>query len=211
MICKILVGVCIAAFLIWIYIRQRIYKRALIIVDMQNDFCDPQGALYVKGAEKVDISRLVKKYTLTAVSKDWHPENHYSFKENGGQWPKHCVQKTWGAQLIATIAKIAEKHVFPVFHKGDDPCDTNDYSDFSGHEAFCGGTLEALLKENGIAAVDVVGVALDYCVKATALDAAKLGFKTRVLMKYAPAVDTSPEAIEKVIVELEAAGVTIVY
>ncbi len=174
---------------------------------MQNDFAHPQGALYVPGGKKL-IPRLEEliqsgEYDLIIATMDWHPKNHYSFKENGGLWPKHCVQVTWGAKLLIPA--------FPVIliAKGTDPEDTNDYSGFSGRSFSGDKTLQEILTENGIKEVDIVGLALDYCVKSTALDAVKLGFKTNVLLGYTKAVNINPDDGVKAVKEMREKGIEI--
>lgn len=184
-------------------------KKALIVVDMQNDFADPKGALYVKGGEKLikKIENLIKNgpYDLIVVTRDWHPENHCSFKENGGQWPKHCVQYSWGAEFAI---KIDTNKIVVDIVKGDNP-NRDDYSGFNGHAYRFSAKLKYILREYGITSVDVVGLALDYCVKATAIDAVKSGFKTRVLLKYTKAVNLKPGDEQRAIEEIKKNGVKI--
>ena len=191
-------------------------KQVLIIVDIQNDFAHPAGALYVKGGEKVAlaIEQLVKEkvndYSRIIATADWHPENHYSFKENGGQWSKHCVQDTWGAGLL--LSGWTREKIHSLIVKGTDPDNKNDYSGFGGYDIQYAihMTLQEILDVKENKEVDIIGVALDYCVKATAIDAAKLGYKTRVLLKYTAAVNLKPGDDEKAIKEMEKEGVEII-
>jgi len=198
-------------------------KKILIVVDMQNDFAHPDGALYVPGGETLTkpINRLiaVTDYEIIITTQDWHPENHYSFRENGGEWPRHCVADTWGAEItMAGFLGITEQaNHYSVILKGTAAEDRNDYSGFSGRDRFMpeiGGIKEVVeyfghSKDDDII-IEIVGLALDYCVKATAIDAAKLGFKTRVLLKYTKAVNINPDDGEKAIREMKAEGVEII-
>ncbi|MBI5105407.1 MAG: nicotinamidase [Solirubrobacterales bacterium] len=173
---------------------------ALLIIDVQNDFT-PGGALGVpEGDEVIDrINELAASYAFDVVvaTRDWHPPDHGSFDERGGPWPVHCVQGTHGAELHAGLDR---SHVDAVVDKGQDP-QTEGYSGFEGTE------LGQLLREEHVTAVTVVGLATDYCVKNTALDAVKEGLLVTVDMAAARGVapDTTAAAIE----ELQAAGVIV--
>ena len=133
-------------------------NKALIVVDMQNDFVYPDGALYVKGAEKLvkKIESLIEKgnYDLIVVTRDWHPKNHYSFRKNGGQWPEHCVQNTKGAEFAIKIDTNTNNVVDIV--KGDNPNVKNDYSGFNGHAYGFSAKLRWILWIYKITDVDVV-------------------------------------------------------
>ncbi|MDK2782783.1 MAG: nicotinamidase/pyrazinamidase, partial [Thermococcaceae archaeon] len=143
---------------------------ALIIVDMQRDFM-PGGALPVPEGDRIipTIEELVEKFkkrgALIVATRDWHPPDHISFKERGGPWPSHCVQNTKGAEIVV---KLPEDTI--VISKADKP-DKEAYSGFEGTE------LAEILKEKGVKRVYICGVATEYCVKATALDALKHGFE----------------------------------
>lgn len=187
-------------------------KKVLIIVDVQNDFAHPAGALYVKGGEKVALAveQLVKErandYDLIIATADWHPENDSSFKKNGGTWPRHCVQNTWGASLL--LSDWTQEQIRFVVGKID-------YSGFGGHsirDSFHLSIPEILTAkwDKKEIVVDVVGLALDWCVKATAIDSRKAGFKTRILLGYTGAVNLKLGDDKKAIKEMKKAGVEIV-
>lgn len=148
---------------------------ALIIVDMQNDFLPPNGALPVPDGDKIIqiINQYIEKFKGNKIfaTADWHPENHISFKERGGPWPPHCIQNSKGAEFHSEL-KLPEGVV--VVKKASDP-DKDAYSGFEGTD------LAQKLKESGIDTVFVCGVATEYCVKNTVLDALKYGFRTYLL------------------------------
>ncbi len=197
--------------------------RALILVDLQYDFM-PGGALAVaRGDEVVAIANRVLPYFSTVVAtQDWHPANHKSFAVNnpgtkpydlgtlGGEpqvmWPAHCVQGTRGADLHADLdrARITE-----IFHKGTD-ASIDSYSGFfdNGHEKATG--LGEWLAARWIEQVYVLGLATDYCVKFTALDARSLGLDVKLIEDGCRGVDLQPGDSDRAISELRAAGVAIV-
>lgn len=197
-------------------------SRALIIVDMQYDFM-PGGALPTAEGDQIIelINQLQHKFDLVVATQDWHPQHHGSFASNhSGQqagesinlngleqilWPDHSVQGTHGAELVDELdqSKIAR-----VFQKGINP-EVDSYSGFfdNGQRGDTG--LEAYLRANDIADVYVVGLALDYCVKYTALDAQRIGFNTTLIVDASRAVNLHPtdgddavEAVKKVGVEV---------
>lgn len=188
-------------------------RTALVVVDVQNDFADPGGSLYVQGGEKVvaaanfEIDRAVEAGALVVYTQDWHPEHTPHFEPDGGIWPVHCVRGTWGAELHPDLKVVGE-----VVRKGTGGEDG--YSGFtvrdpkSGAESGTG--LEDLLKERGIERVVVVGLATDYCVKETAVDAAGKGFDTLVLSSAIAAVDLKPEDGKQALAEMSAAGAQVV-
>src|SRR3712207_4906891 len=145
--------------------------RALVIVDFQNDFT-PGGALAVpegdRIADRIDALARSGDFDLVVATRDWHPPDHGSFAEQGGPWPPHCVQGTPGAELHPALDRSL---VDVVVDKGQDP-GTEGYSGFEATE------LGTLLRERGIDAVTVVGLATDYCVKNTALDALREGLRS---------------------------------
>ena len=175
--------------------------RALIVVDVQNDFC-PGGALAVPGGDAVvePINRLASGSSFVVATRDWHPADHGSFAEQGGRWPAHCVAGTPGAELHAGIDTSL---VGAVIDKGQ-ARDREGYSGFEGTE------LERLLRGRGVDSVDVTGLALDYCVKATALDARRAGFDVTVIRGATRAVEVQPGDGERAVAELRAAGVEVV-
>ncbi len=207
-------------------------KRALIVVDIQKDFL-PGGALAVPKGDLiiqfvVNLLQTGHHYDLIVISQDWHPEDHGSFasSHDGAEpfqlgelaglpqmlWPDHCVEGTNGARLFEEIEQVlaqieAAGRPIHFVKKGQDP-EVDSYSAFFDNARRRDTGLRSTLIEHGITDVDVVGLALDYCVKATALDAASLGFVTRVLLKGSRAVDPSAET--EVLAELSAAGVVCV-
>jgi nicotinamidase/pyrazinamidase len=175
--------------------------QALIVVDVQNDFC-PGGALAVGGGDGVvePINRLASEAPFVVATRDWHPPDHGSFAAQGGPWPVHCVRDTPGASLHPGI-DAGEVDV--IVDKGQS-------RDADGYSAFDGTELERLLRERGVDTVDVAGLALDYCVKATALDARRAGFDVVVHRDATRAVEVHDGDGERAVDELRAAGVKIV-
>jgi nicotinamidase/pyrazinamidase len=189
-------------------------KAALIVVDVQNDFADPGGSLFVKSA--ADILPMVNSEAriateagaLVVYTQDWHPESTPHFAKDGGIWPVHCVGGTWGAELHPMLNIVG-----PTVKKGSNGEDG--YSGFSMKHPTTGETistdLEGMLRERGIERVVVVGLATDYCVSATALDAIKLGFKTEVLQDAIASVDLQPGDGDRARSEMLAAGCVLGY
>jgi nicotinamidase/pyrazinamidase len=173
---------------------------ALIIVDVQNDFC-PGGALAVPdGAEVIaPINRLAPALGLVVATRDWHPPDHRSFSTHGGPWPLHCVQGTPGAELHRDLARDG---IDVVLDKGQE-------AGAEGYSGFEGTSLEQLLRDRGIRRVHIAGLALDYCVKHTALDARRLGFEVVVHRDATRAVNLHPGDDRRAIAELRRAGVQI--
>lgn len=165
-------------------------NKALVIVDVQNDFL-PGGALGVPDGQLVirPILQLAKsgEYETVVLTRDWHPINHVSFGNpplyEDKSWPAHCVQETPGAEFDQEIK--SELIHQPVFTKGDDP-DVEEYSGFSGQ--YNGVSLDEYLDDLDIDEIDVVGLALDYCVKATALDGVQLGYIVNIPVECTKAV-----------------------
>jgi nicotinamidase/pyrazinamidase len=197
--------------------------KALILVDIQNDFC-PGGALAVPDGDAVVpvINRIQGNYDLVVATQDWHPANHGSFAANhpggavgeqielAGQeqilWPVHCVQETPGA---AFHPDLNLDRVARVFRKGTDPA-IDSYSGFfdNGHRAATG--LGDYLRERGVEEVHVCGLATDYCVKFTALDAIALGFRVALLEEAARGVELRPGDVRRAVEEMRRRGVTII-
>ncbi|HAV39910.1 MAG TPA: nicotinamidase [Aquificaceae bacterium] len=177
-------------------------KDALIVVDMQRDFM-PGGALPVPEGDKI-IPRL-NQYTKLFNSlglpvfftRDWHPPDHISFKEQGGVWPPHCVQNTEGAMFHKDLF-IPQDNRF-IISKGTS-------KDFDAYSGFQGTILDSLLKERGIRRVFVGGVATDYCVKNTVLGAINLGYEAFLLLDGIKGVDVNPGDSERAIEEMLRAG-----
>jgi len=187
-------------------------RTALVVVDVQNDFADPGGNLYVRGGEEVvsvanrAIADARDAGALVAYTQDWHPPDTPHFEKDGGVWPVHCVRDSWGAELhpgLDVTGKVVRKGT-----GGEDG-----YSGFtvrdprSGEEV--GTELERLLRDRGVERVVVLGLATDYCVKETALDSAAKGFETVVLTDGVRAVDVEPGDGERALQELRDAGVEV--
>jgi len=172
---------------------------ALIVVDFQNDFM-PGGALAVHEgdqiAERVNELAADPRFELVVATRDWHPRNHGSFKERGGPWPVHCVQGSEGAELHSSLDR---SRIDIVLDAGEDP-DTDGYSGFDGTR------LEQLLRERGIDKLTVVGLATDYCVKHTALDALRAGFEVTVDREGIRAVEVEPGDGQRALDEVRDAG-----
>ncbi|AMM54003.1 nicotinamidase [Pyrococcus kukulkanii] len=175
-------------------------EEALIVVDMQRDFM-PGGALPVPDGDKIipRVNEYIKKFkekgALIVATRDWHPENHISFKERGGPWPKHCVQNTPGAEFVVDLPEDAV-----IISKATDP-DKEAYSGFEGTN------LAEILKEKGVKKVYICGVATEYCVRATALDAVKHGFEVYLLKDAIKGITLEGE--EKALREMKERGVKI--
>jgi nicotinamidase/pyrazinamidase len=185
---------------------------ALIIVDVQNDFADPAGSLSVAGGDIIvstvdrEIEMARANGAIVVATQDWHPPSTPHFAKDGGLWPVHCVAGTWGAQLHPGVALPDDT---PRVRKGANGEDG--YSGFTMRDPVSGETiateLESLLRDARIDHVVVVGLATDYCVKATAMDAVRLGFETQVLTDAIAAVDVQPGDGERALEEMRDAGV----
>ncbi len=185
---------------------------ALIVVDVQNDFADPAGGLAVAGGDQIidAVNRQIEQArasgSLIVATQDWHPEHTPHFARDGGVWPVHCVGGTWGAELHPALALPADA---PCVRKGANGEDG--YSGFTMRDSLTGETiptaLEDVLHAAGVESVVVVGLATDYCVKATALDAVRLGFRTVVPTDAIAAVNLRPGDGDRSLQELRAAGV----
>lgn len=188
-------------------------NQALVIVDCQNDFADPNGSLYVKGGEEiaVAINEIVIEAGRRGVpvfyTQDWHPDSTPHFEKDGGIWPVHCVMGTWGAEIHPALAVEG-----PVVRKGANGEDG--YSGFTMRDPESGEEqpteLAALLTKASPSELVVCGLALDYCVKATALDGLRLGWKVSVPLALTAAVGLNPGDGDKSITELNAAGANVV-
>jgi len=185
---------------------------ALIIVDVQNDFGDPAGALYVQGGEEVvavanaETEAVLAAGGIVVYTQDWHPPDTPHFAKDGGVWPVHCVRDGWGAELHPDLRMAGE-----VFRKGSNGEDG--YSGFamrdpvSGEESSTG--LIEYLRERAITSAVVLGLATDYCVKATALDAARHGLATTLVTTGIRAVNLEPGDGDAAIEAMRAAGVRV--
>jgi len=176
--------------------------RALIIVDFQNDFT-PGGALAVRDGDAIAgrIDELARSggFDLVVATRDWHPPDHGSFAAAGGPWPPHCVQGTPGAELHPALDRAL---VDVVVDTGQEP-------DLEGYSGFEGTRLGELLRERAIEDVTVVGLATDYCVKHTALDALRLGLGVTVDAAAVRAVEVAPGDGERALAEIRGAGGTV--
>ncbi len=187
---------------------------ALIIVDVQNDFAVPKGSLFVKGAEQIiplvnsEARRAEEAGAFVVYTQDWHPESTPHFAKDGGIWPVHCVAGTWGADFHPELVVVG-----PSVKKGSNGEDG--YSGFTMRDPETGETtpteLEGLLREHGVRKVVVAGLATDYCLSATALDARRLGFETEVLQDAIAAVNLQPEDEAKAKAAMQAAGCVMGY
>ena len=170
---------------------------ALIVVDVQNDFADPDGSLWVAGAAEIipringAIADATAAGATVVLTQDWHPASTPHFAKDGGIWPVHCVADTWGAEIHphVTIPEDAAR-----IRKGSNGEDG--YSAFTMRDPISGETtptdLDRLLRERGVGRVVVCGLATDYCVNATALDAISLGYETFFLEDAVAAVNLQP-------------------
>jgi nicotinamidase/pyrazinamidase len=173
---------------------------ALVVVDVQHDFL-PGGALGVAEGERIfaPIDELAPRFARVYATRDWHPADHSSYEQYGGPWPVHCVANTHGA---AFDARLALDHVDVVIDKGTD-------RETDGYSGFAATTLDRDLREHAVRRVFVCGLATDYCVKATALDAKAAGFDVVVLEDASAAVNVQPGDEQRALDELRAAGVAV--
>lgn len=187
---------------------------ALIVVDVQNDFADPRGSLYVRGGEEIigfvnrQLAEGRRSGAMIVFTQDWHPASTPHFSKDGGIWPVHCVGGTWGAELhpgldVAAGALRVRKGV-----SGEDG-----YSGFTVADPRTGERtptpLQTMLEDGRVIRAAVLGIATDYCVKATALDAVAKGFATVVLREGIRAVDLTPGDGERALEEMLRAGISI--
>jgi nicotinamidase/pyrazinamidase len=185
---------------------------ALIVVDIQNDFADPRGSLSVRGAEAImpivngEVARARSGHALVVCTQDWHPEHTPHFRRDGGIWPVHCVAETWGAELHPALEVPQNTAIVRKGSNGEDG-----YSAFTMRDPDTGEIvptmLEPLLAAAGVELVVIVGLATDYCIRHTALDAVRLGFEAIVLTDAIAAVDLAPGDGANALAELAAAGV----
>ncbi|GBR11707.1 nicotinamidase [Asaia spathodeae] len=179
-------------------------RRALLVIDVQNDFL-PGGTLAVPKGDLIlpAVNALMTQdFDAIIASRDWHPQNHISFVPQGGDWPIHCVAGTGGADFSPHLHQNRLSHIV---HKGLDPaCDS--YSAFFDNDQRHSTGLDALLRGLGITHVTLCGLALDFCVAATARDARKLGFETVISLAACKGIAEDPAACLNA---LEALGVKI--
>lgn len=196
--------------------------RALLLIDLQNDFCYG-GSLEVKDGNAVIpiANQLMSQFDIVVATQDWHPANHGSFAANHlwrkpGQtidldglqqilWPMHCVQDSFGAEFVE---ELATENITTVFQKGTDP-NIDSYSGFydNGHRRATG--MGDYLKEKGVEEVFILGLATDYCVKFTALDALTLGFKVNLVVDACRGVNLQENDVKQALQEMQAKGVNL--
>jgi nicotinamidase/pyrazinamidase len=172
-------------------------SRALLIIDFQNDFTSG-GALAVPGGDEIaePVKRLADQFDHVFATRDWHPPDHASFVTEGGPWPVHCVQGTHGAELHPAMRDIEVDAIVDVGVERDD----------EGYSGFEKSKLADLLHEAGIDEVAVVGLATDYCVRASAIDACREGFDTTVVTDAIRAVEVNPGDGERALEDMKRAG-----
>jgi nicotinamidase/pyrazinamidase len=186
---------------------------ALLVVDIQNDFADPDGSLYVRDAESVidvanaEIEAARSAGAMVVYTQDWHPPVTPHFAKDGGTWPVHCVHDTWGAQLHPRLTVVNSERV-RVGVGGEDG-----YSAFTVADPVTRDTertaLDPMLRGRAVERVVVLGLATDYCVKETALDAVALGYDTTLVVDGARPVELEPGDGQRAIDAMDAAGVTL--
>ena len=187
---------------------------ALLVVDVQNDFADPDGSLYVRDAESVidvanaEIEVARSAGAMVVYTQDWHPPVTPHFAKDGGIWPVHCVHDTWGAELHPRLMVVHDERI-RVGVGGEDG-----YSAFTVADPVTRDTeptaLDSMLRARSIERVVVLGLATDYCVRATALDAVALGYDTTLVVDGARPVELEPGDGQRAIDEMGAAGVALV-
>jgi nicotinamidase/pyrazinamidase len=175
-------------------------SKALLVIDFQNDFC-PGGALAVEEGDQIaePIGRLAQRFDHVFATRDWHPPDHSSFETEGGSWPVHCVQGTPGAELHPAMDEIEIDATVDVGRERED----------QGYSGFEKSNLAELLRERGVEQIAVGGLATDYCVRASAIDACHEGFDVTVVEDAIRAVDVDPGDGERAIEDMKAAGAKI--
>lgn len=185
-------------------------KKALLVVDLQNDFC-PGGSLGIPGGDKIipAINKYVKFFSKKKLpvfaSRDWHPIKTAHFKDFGGGWPVHCIHNSRGAQFHPKL-KLPKDAI--LLYKGMDPL-KDSYSVFQAEDS-SGRSFSNLLKVMGVEEVCIAGLATDYCVRFTAKDALRQGLKVRVLLDAVQGVDLKPQDSEAALREMEKLGARLV-
>src|SRR5919201_1293904 len=168
-------------------------SKALLIIDFQNDFTSG-GALEVPGGDEVaePIKRLSRAFDCIAATRDWHPPHHASFETEGGPWPIHCVQGTHGAELHPAMAEVDVDAIVDVGRERED----------QGYSGFENSELARILREAGVDEVYVCGLATDYCVRASAIDACREGFAVTVVEDAVRAVNVEPGDDERALADM---------
>jgi nicotinamidase/pyrazinamidase len=188
-------------------------RTALLVVDVQNDFADPGGSLQVPGGDEIvprvnrEIEAARTGRALIVYTRDWHPPSTPHFQKDGGIWPIHCVEQTWGAEFHPGLLIVDGEWI----EKGQGGEDG--YSAFSVRDPESGESsptvLDGILEEHAIERVVIVGLATDYCVKETALDARRLGLATVIVKDAVAPVDLQPGDGDKALAVAEEAGAEI--
>lgn len=171
--------------------------RALLIIDFQNDFC-PGGELAVEAGDQIagPIKRLAPEFDYVFATRDWHPPDHSSFETQGGPWPVHCVQGTPGAELHSSMRGLEIEAIADVGRERED----------QGYSGFEKSELAEWMRERGVEEVAVCGLATDYCVRASAIDACREGFDVTVVTDAIRAVEVNPGDGERALTEMREAG-----
>ena len=182
--------------------KSKLQDSALILVDIQNDFC-PGGALAVNEGDRIVpiANKLIPRFPLVISTQDWHPANHVSFIARGGPWPPHCVQGTAGAALHDDLKTDKIAHYF---RKASVP-DKDDYSEFAGIDEQ-GRSLDEVLRAHGVTSIYVVGLATDYCVLETVLDGLKYSYEVYAVTDAMRAVNVNPDDGETALRKMESTG-----
>jgi nicotinamidase/pyrazinamidase len=186
--------------------KAKTHQSALILVDIQNDFC-PSGALAVREGDQIVpiVNELIARFPLVISTQDWHPANHVSFIAQGGPWPPHCVQGTHGAALRADLRADTIAHFF---RKASSP-DKDDYSEFAGKDED-GRSLDEVLNNYGVTSIYIVGLATDYCVLETVLDGLKYGYEVFAVTDAMRAVNVNPDDGENALRKMRNCGARLV-
>jgi nicotinamidase/pyrazinamidase len=174
--------------------------KALLIIDFQNDFT-PGGALAVAEGDQISepIKRLADEVDVIVATRDWHPPDHTSFETQGGPWPVHCVQGSRGAELHDSIADLEIEAIVDVGRERED----------QGYSGFEKSDLAQILRDHDVDEVYVVGLATDYCVRASAIDASHEGFDVTVVSDAVRGVEVEPGDSERALADMAEAGARI--
>jgi nicotinamidase/pyrazinamidase len=172
--------------------------QALLVIDFQNDFTPPDGALAVGGGDEIagPVQRLAERFHLVFATRDWHPPDHSSFETEGGPWPVHCVQGTHGAELHPAMADVKVEALVDVGRERGD----------QGYSGFEKSELAERLRERGVTDLYVCGLATDYCVRASAIDARHEGFDVTVVSDAIRAVEVQPGDGRRALDDMREAG-----
>jgi nicotinamidase/pyrazinamidase len=174
--------------------------KALLIIDFQNDFTSG-GALEVPGGDEISgpVQRLAEHADFIAATRDWHPAGHASFEAQGGPWPAHCVRGSHGAAFHPAMKDVRIDVIVDVGQGRND----------EGYSGFEHSDLERILRDNDVDEVYVCGLATDYCVRASAIDACRKGFAVTVVQDAVRAVDVNPGDGDQALQDMRDAGARI--